>query len=108
MTAININKNNFQSEVMNSDKPVLLDFWAPWCAPCRMVVPIIEEIAGERPDIRVGSESKIDAMQTNIEIISCVPKTKVTIFAREAPIALLINSSCVRCSKEYAFYKAII
>ena len=54
MTAININKNNFQSEVMNSDKPVLLDFWAPWCAPCRMVVPIIEEIAGESPDIRVG------------------------------------------------------
>ena len=54
MTAININKNNFHNEVMNSDKPVLLDFWAPWCAPCRMVVPIIEEIAGERPDIRVG------------------------------------------------------
>ena len=54
MTAININKNNFQSEVMNSDKPVLLDFWAPWCAPCRMVVPIIEEIASERPDIKVG------------------------------------------------------
>ena len=54
MTAININKNNFQSEVMNSDKPVLLDFWAPWCAPCRMVAPIIEEIAGERPDIKVG------------------------------------------------------
>ena len=54
MTAININKNNFQNEVVNSDKPVLLDFWAPWCAPCRMVVPIIEEIAGERPDIKVG------------------------------------------------------
>ena len=54
MIAININKNNFQNEVMNSDKPVLLDFWAPWCAPCRMVVPIIEEIAGERPDIKVG------------------------------------------------------
>ena len=54
MTAININKNNFQNEVMNSDKPVLLDFWAPWCAPCRMVVPIIEEIASERPDIKVG------------------------------------------------------
>ena len=54
MSAININKNNFQNEIMDSEKTVLLDLWAPWCAPCRMVVPIIEEIAGERPDIRVG------------------------------------------------------
>ena len=54
MSAININKNNFQNEIMDSEKTVLLDFWAAWCAPCRMVVPIIEEIAGERPDIRVG------------------------------------------------------
>ena len=54
MSAININKNNFQNEIIDSEKNVLLDFWAPWCAPCRMVVPIIEEIAGERPDIRVG------------------------------------------------------
>ena len=54
MTAININKNNFQNEIMDSEKTVLLDFWAPWCAPCRMVVPVIEEIAGERPDIKVG------------------------------------------------------
>lgn len=54
MSAMNIDKNNFHREIMESDKPVLLDFWAPWCRPCRMVVPIVEEIARENPDIKVA------------------------------------------------------
>lgn len=54
MSVITINTTNFQNEVTNSDKPVLLDFWAPWCGPCRMVGPVLDEIAGERSDIKVG------------------------------------------------------
>ena len=54
MSVINITRNNFQNEIINSDKPVLLDFWAPWCGPCCMVGPILEEIAGERSDIKIG------------------------------------------------------
>lgn len=53
MSAIKINKNNFNEEVLRSDRPVLLDFWAGWCGPCRMVGPILDEIAGEREDIKV-------------------------------------------------------
>ena len=54
MSIINISIDNFQNEVINSDKPVLLDFWASWCGPCQMIAPIVEEIAAERSDIKVG------------------------------------------------------
>lgn len=54
MSVLKINKENFESEVINSSKPVLLDFYADWCGPCRMLGPIVSEIAEERSDVKVG------------------------------------------------------
>ena len=54
MSAITINKHNFQEEILNSDKNVLIDFFADWCGPCQRVSPVIDEIARENPDIKVG------------------------------------------------------
>lgn len=54
MAVVTITGSNFKEEVMQSDKPVLLDFWAPWCGPCRMVSPVVDQIADEREDIKVG------------------------------------------------------
>lgn len=54
MAVLTITEKNFQEEVLNSDKTVLIDFWATWCGPCRIMGPVVDEIAKERPDIKVG------------------------------------------------------
>ena len=74
MSVLTITKNNFQEEVIRSDKPVLLDFWASWCGPCRMVSPIVDEIAAERGDIKVGKINVDEESQLAAQFgISSIP-----------------------------------
>ena len=73
MAVINITKENFAQEVLHSEKPVLLDFWASWCGPCRMLAPILEELSGQHPELKIVKvdvdENRELALQYGIESI---------------------------------------
>src|SRR5258708_40221686 len=67
-----VTDSNFQAEVLESENPVLVDFWAPWCGPCRVVAPVLEELAGEREDLKIVKLNVDDNQQTavNYDVLS--------------------------------------
>ena len=69
-----VTDNNFQAEVLENDKPVLVDFWAPWCGPCRVIAPSLEEIASENDDLRI--------VKLNVDAEYTMPSGRITSSAR--------------------------
>ena len=101
MSIVNLTKDNFEQEVLKSDKPVLVDFWAAWCGPCKMLSPVIEEVAAERSDIKVGKVNVDEESSLAVQFkVASIPmlilfkkgqpvKTSVGYVPKEQVLALL-------------------
>jgi len=92
MAAVNaVTDDNFQAEVLEAESPVLVDFWAPWCGPCRMVAPVLEEMAGERDDLKIVKLNVDENQQTamNFEVLS-IPT--LILFKGGAPAAKVVGA----------------
>ena len=86
-----VTDSSFQAEVIESDTPVLVDFWAPWCGPCRVVAPVLEEIAGEREDLRIAKLNVDENQQTaaSFEVLS-IPT--LILFRNGQPVKKVIGA----------------
>jgi thioredoxin 1 len=90
-TLTEVTDNNFQAEVIESESPVLVDFWAPWCGPCRVVAPVLEEIATERPELRIVKLNVDENQQTaaNYQVLS-IPT--MILFKAGQPVKTVIGA----------------
>ena len=85
MSVLHITTENFQQEVIYSDKPVLLDFWAAWCGPCRMLAPILDQIAEENPNVKVGKVN-IDDQEALAEAFGIMSIPTLIVFKDGRPV----------------------
>ena len=93
---ITITKDNFEKEVLQAEGTVLVDFWAPWCMPCNMIAPILDEVAAERPDIKIGKVNVDDEKDLAIDYrITTIPS--IFVFRN----GKVVNKSTTLVSKEY-------
>ena len=88
---MNITDDSFQAEVLESERPVVVDFWAAWCGPCRVMSPILEELAAERPDLRVVKVD-VDANQAVAARYGVLSMPTFMVFRDGAPVGQIVGS----------------